>query len=46
VYGTGRGMGFSDRTELDRIATTVAAKGNGFRDLVHEVVQSSIFKSK
>jgi hypothetical protein len=46
VYGTGRGMGFSDRTELDRIATSVAAKGNGFRDLVHEVVQSSIFKSK
>ena len=46
VYGTGRGMGFSDRTELDRIATSVAAKGNGFRDLVHEVVQSPIFKSK
>lgn len=46
VYGTGRGMGFSDRTELDRIATTVAAKGNGFRDLVHEVVQSPILKSK
>jgi hypothetical protein len=46
VYGTGRGMGFSDRTELDRIATTVAAKGNGFRDLVHEVVQSQIFNNK
>lgn len=46
VYGTGRGMGFSDRTELDRIAKSVAAKGNGFRDLVHEVVQSSIFRNK
>ncbi len=46
VYGTGRGMGFSDRTELDRMATSVAAKGNGFRDLIHEVVQSSIFRNK
>lgn len=46
IYGTGRGMGFSDRAELNRIATAVATKGNGFRDLVHEVVQSSIFKNK
>ena len=46
VYGTGRGMGFSDRTELDRVAKDVAAKGNGFRDLIHEVVQSSIFRNK
>lgn len=46
VYGTGRGMGFSDRKELDRITTSVAAKGNGFRDLVHEVVQSEIFNRK
>jgi hypothetical protein len=46
VYGTGRGMGFSDRTELDRIATSVAGKDKGFRDLVHEIVQSGIFRSK
>ena len=46
VYGTGRGMGFSDRTELDRITTSVAATGNGFRDLVHEIVQSSLFRNK
>lgn len=46
VYGSGRGMGFSDRPELDRIATTVLSQGNGFRDLVHEVVQSSIFRTK
>jgi len=38
VYVTGRGMGFSDRTKLNRIATTAAAKGNGLRDLVHDVV--------
>ncbi len=46
TYGTGRGMGFSDRAELDRIAKAVAAKGNGFRDLVHEVVQSELFRTK
>jgi len=46
VYGSGRGMGFSDRPELDRIADTVLGKGNGFRDLVHEVVQSAIFLNK
>ncbi len=46
TYGTGRGMGFSDRAEVDRIAKAAAAKGNGFRDLVHEVVQSELFKNK
>jgi hypothetical protein len=46
VYGTGRGMGFSDRPELDRVTKAVSAKGGGFRDLVHEVVQSSIFINK
>ena len=46
VYATGRGMGFSDRPELDRIASAVAAKGNGLRDLLHEVVQSDLFKTK
>jgi hypothetical protein len=46
TYASGRGMGFSDRAELDRITKTVAAKGNGFRDLVHEVVQSELFPTK
>ena len=46
VYGSGRGMGFSDRSELARITDTVVRKGNGFRDLLHEVVQSAIFLNK
>jgi hypothetical protein len=46
VYATGRGMGFSDRPELDRITTAVIKKGNGFRDLVHEIVQSELFQTK
>jgi hypothetical protein len=39
-------MGFSDRNELNRVAANVAAKGNGLRDLVHEIVQSEIFRNK
>jgi hypothetical protein len=46
TYGTGRGMGFSDRAEIDRITKAAVAKGNGFRDLVHEVVQSELFRTK
>jgi hypothetical protein len=46
TYATGRGLGFSDRAELDRITQTVAERGYGFRDLVHEVVQSDLFRTK
>lgn len=46
VYATGRGMGFSDRPELDRIATSVSHQGYGFRDLIHAVVQSDLFRHK
>lgn len=46
VYATGRGMGFSDRTDLDRISATAFKKGNGLRDLVHEIVQSELFRNK
>ncbi|MEY4484639.1 MAG: hypothetical protein RL693_2091, partial [Verrucomicrobiota bacterium] len=46
VYAGGRAMGFSDRTEVDRIARSVSRKGNGFRDLIHEVVQSELFRNK
>jgi hypothetical protein len=46
VYSTGRAMGFSDRATLDGITRAAAAKGHGFRDLIHEVVQSEIFRNK
>lgn len=46
VFATGRPMGFSDRSELDRILTASKSKGHGMRDLVHAVVQSEIFQSK
>jgi hypothetical protein len=46
TYATGRGMGFSDRPELDRIAREIVSKKNGLRDLIHEIVQSEIFRTK
>ena len=46
TYLTGRSMGFSDRPELERITAAVAKRGYGFRDLIHEVVQSEIFRNK
>jgi len=39
-------MGFSDRGEIDRIAKASAARDHAFRDLVHEIVQSEVFRTK
>lgn len=46
TYGSGRGMEFSDRAEIDRIVAVVTKKDYGFRELVHEVIQSKLFLSK
>ena len=46
TYGTGRGMGFADRDELERIVQQVADREYGFRDLLHAVVQSRLFRHK
>ncbi len=46
AYGSGRAMGFSDRTELQRIAHETFTHGNGFRDLLHNLIQSEIFLTK
>ena len=45
AYGLGRGVGFSDREDLARVAAAAKAKNYGFRSLVHEVVQSASFRS-
>ena len=45
-YSTGRIMELEDRKELESIVGTVKAKGSGLRDLVHEVVQSTVFLKK
>ena len=46
AYGSGRAMGFSDRTELERITHETFTHGNGLRDLIHGIVQSEIFLNK
>ena len=43
IYATGRGLGFSDRIEIQRIVDSVAKQDYGFRSLVHEITQSKSF---
>jgi hypothetical protein len=46
IFATGRPMGFSDRSEIDKLVAQSKAKGHGLRDLIHAVVQSEVFRSK
>ena len=46
AYGSGRAMGFSDRTELQRIAHETFTRGNGLRELLHGFIQSELFLNK
>lgn len=46
VFATGREMGFSDRTEIDRIVAEAAERGYPIRDLLSRVVTSDIFRHK
>ncbi len=45
TYALGRRLGFSDRIAVDKIATLVKDQDYGFRTLVHEIVQSELFKT-
>jgi len=44
TYATGRGLGFSDRPEIERLVSSVSRKNYGLRSLIHEVVQSESFR--
>jgi hypothetical protein len=46
VYGTGAGIQFADRDEVEAILTRGRARDYGLRSLLHEVVQSSTFRTK
>jgi len=46
VFGTGREMGFSDRTEINRIVDKTASSGYRLRDLLEASVASQIFRQK
>jgi mono/diheme cytochrome c family protein len=46
VYATGAPIDAADRPAVSAIVQRVAARGDGLRSLVHEVVQSDLFRSK
>ncbi len=46
TFATGRELGFSDRNEVDRIVALATKEKHGIRDLIHDVVQSKIFRYK
>jgi hypothetical protein len=46
MYATGATLQFADRAAVDEILYRARPKGYGVRTLIHEVVQSSIFKIK
>ncbi len=46
VYGTGAPVRFSDRAAVEKIISHARQSGYGFRTLIHEVVQSDLFRQK
>jgi hypothetical protein len=46
VYATGAPIGFADRVEIERLLNRARPSNYGVRSLIHEVVQSEIFKRK
>lgn len=46
TYATGREMVFADRDELERLTQHIADKRYVFRDAIHAVIQSPIFRNK
>jgi hypothetical protein len=46
TFGTGRDMGFSDRPAIAAIVQANAQQKRGFRDLIHELIQSELFLTK
>ena len=46
IYALGRGLERFDRITVSRILDRVGAAGNGFRDLVHEVIRSPAFQMR
>jgi hypothetical protein len=46
TYATGGPLARADRTEIDAIVARLRSKDHGFRTLVHEIVQSKLFRRK
>jgi hypothetical protein len=46
IYATGAPIGFADRQEIEQILDRASSSHYGVRSLVHEVVQSELFREK
>ena len=46
VYSTGREISFSDRDELAAMVARTEKNGGGIRTLIHELVQSELFRTR
>lgn len=46
IYSTGRDVAFSDREPIATIVDRTIKNGGGIRTLIHEVVQSELFRTK
>jgi hypothetical protein len=46
TYATGAAIGFSDRPEIEEILTRTRSSNFGVRSIVHEIVQSKLFRHK
>jgi hypothetical protein len=46
VYATGRGVSFADRDEIATIVAATDKHGGGIRTLVHELVESRLFRAR
>ena len=45
TYALGRVVGFSDRPEMHRITKDLTSQNYGFKTLIHQIIQSRVFKS-
>jgi hypothetical protein len=46
VFATGHQIEVADRDALEKIVAAVGKKNYGFRSLIHEIVQSTVFQTK
>ena len=46
VYSTGRGVSFADRDEIAAIVAATNKHGGGTRTLIHELVESTLFRTR
>ena len=46
VYGTGRPVAFGDREAINAIVASTKKQGGGIRTLLHELLQSELFRTK